>query len=533
MSGRGRPAAGARYVRPSEPAGEFVLVDAVVLTVDPAMPHARSIHVRDGRIVSVSSAAAPASCTSSRLPRVSCGGRIVAPGFVDAHAHVFAWGERLATLDLGMASSIEAIQHAICDHVLAHPQPGWIRARGYDESRLREKRHPDRHDLDAVAPLHPVRLTHRSGHAHVLNSVALAQAGITSDSADPPGGLIERDLATGEPTGLLFEMHETLARAMPPLAPGEADRAIALASDSLVAAGITSVHDTSARNDLRRLDSFRGWSRRGLLRPRLRMALGWPAFDALDVAEADRIDADERVDVGGVKVIVHEATGRLEPSQAELDAIIERIHRAGWQAIVHAVEPAPIVAACAAIERALARLPRPGGHRHRIEHCSVCPPALARRVAAAGITVVTHPSFVHFSGARYLETMPTDELRDLYPLAELHRAGVAVAASSDAPVAPPDPLVGVRAAVTRRTDDGRTLGGEQAVAPEQALRMCTIEASRAMCIENDRGMLCAGAAADFVVLDRSPLDATPDAPVRVLQTWVGGERVYRAAAQAR
>lgn len=538
MPGVDRDTAVAGEVLPSASAEEFVLTDAVVVTADAAMPRARSLHVRGGRIVSVSTSSTPASSRSRDLPRMACGGRIVVPGFVDAHAHVFAWGERLLTLDLGASSSIAEIRRAIHEQVLAHPQPGWIRARGYDEFRLREKRHPDRRDLDAVAPMHPVRLTHRSGHAHVLNSVALALAGITRDSADPPGGIIERELASGEPTGVLFGMHQTVARVVPALSPREADRAIAHASDSLVSKGITTVHDTSPRNDLRRLEAYRGWRRRGLLRPRLRMAIGWEAFDALDVGQAQEIVADECVGqaqemptdecvgLAGVKVIVHQTTGSLDPPQSRLDALIERIHRSGWQAIVHAIEPAAIAAACAAIERAVALAPR--DHRHRIEHCSVCPPALARRIAAAGITVVTHPSFVHFNGARYLATVPEEEQNDLYPLATLLAAGVAVAAASDLPVVPPDPLVGMHAAMTRCTADGRLLGSAQAITPAAALAMHTIDAARAMRLEGDRGALHPGALADFVVLDGDPLrmPARADDRVTVHSTWIGGQCVY-------
>lgn len=513
-------------VLPSARTKEFVLTDAVVVTADAAMPRARSLHVRDGRIVSVSASATPASSESRDLPRVACDGRIVVPGFVDAHAHVFAWGERLLTLDLGASSSIAEIQRALREHVLAHPQPAWIRARGYDEFRLREKRHPDRRDLDAAAPLHPVRLTHRSGHAHVLNSVALALAGITSDRPDPPGGIIERELALGEPTGVLFGMHESIARVVPALSSQEADRAIAHASASLVSKGITTLHDTSPRNDLRRFDAYRAWRRRGLLLPRLRMAIGWAAFDALDVGQEQEIAADECMGLAGVKVIVHETTGSLDPPQSRLDAIIERIHRSGWQAIVHAIEPAAIAAACAAIERALARAPR--DHRHRIEHCSVCPPALARRIAAAGITVVTHPSFVHFNGARYLATVREEERDDLYPLATLLAAGVAVAAASDLPVVPPDPLVGIHAAVMRCTADGRLLGSAQAITPAAALALHTIDAARAMRLEGDRGALRPGALADFVVLDGDPLRMPARAEDRatVHSTWIGGQRVY-------
>lgn len=507
---------------------DLLFTNANVITLDDSMPRARSLRVRGSRIVSVSTQPDPGAAVDAGVRRIDCAGKTIVPGFIDAHGHVFAHGERLLTLDVGprAVSSIADIRQLIGARAASMSSNEWIRARGYDEFHLLEKRHPDRRDLDAAAPRNPVRLTHRSGHAHVLNSAALALAGITRETEDPPGGLIERDLATGEPTGLLYGMHEIIARVVLRLDGEQADRAIALASDSLVSSGITSVHDTSARNDLARLDAFRDWSRRGLLRHRVRMAIGWDAFARLDAAELAQLavaDPDERVAASGVKIIVHETTGRLSPSQPELDARVDRIHRSGWQAIVHAIEPSTIEAACTAIERALARAPR-DDHRHRIEHCSVCTPQLARRIAAAGIVVVTHPAFLRFHGERYLRTLSGDELRHLYPLATLLRHGVAVAGSADFPVAPPEPLVGIRAAVTRRAGNGETVLADQAIDPMAALRLFTIEAARAMRIEDTRGSIRPGALADLAVLDGDPTGVELDnaAPVAVHSTWIDG-----------
>lgn len=521
---------------------DLLFTNANVVTLDPALARARSIRVRGDRIIEVSAQANQQPGSDARARRIDCAGRTIVPGFIDAHGHVFAHGERLLTLDLGPGAvdSIEQIGQRLRARADSLPRHEWIRARGYDEFHLLEKRHPTRHDLDAAAPAHPVRLTHRSGHAHVLNSVALALAGITHESEDPRDGVIDRDLETGEPTGLLYGMHELVARVVPRLSGAQADRAIELASESLVAFGVTTVHDTSARNDLRRLESFREWALRGRLRTRVRMAIGWAAFQRLARAELAELAADaagtgetDRVSAAGVKVIVHEATGRLSPPQSELDAIVEAIHRSGWQAILHAVEPATIAAACAAIERAVARAPR-ADHRHRIEHGSVCPPELARRIAAAGITVVTHPGFVYFNGERYLRTMPAEETRHLYPLRTLSESGVALAGSADFPVSPPDPLAGIRAAVTRRAANGERVGAQQAIDAVTALRLYTTGAARALRVEHDRGSIRSGALADFVILDADPtgVKAGHDS-IGVSATWIGGEMVFERRASER
>ncbi|MCL4181908.1 MAG: amidohydrolase [Burkholderiaceae bacterium] len=514
-------------MNPQRGPADLVLANANVVTLDPQRPSARSIRIRNGRIAEVSVAADPWKSFDTAM-RIDCTGKTVVPGFIDAHCHVFAYGERLLTLDLGPGAvgSIADIQRRIAGKVGSLMPAAWVRGRGYDEFHLAEKRHPTRWDLDAVAPVNPVRLTHRSGHAHVLNSAALALAGITHETGDPVDGMIDRDLASGEPTGLLYGMHDELARIVPALSGEQADHAIGLASESLVSVGITSVHDTSARNDVRRLAAFRRWRKRGLLRSRVQMAIGWSAFEALADNATGLADDDGLATACGVKILVHETTGRLSPSQGELDAMVERIHRNGFQAILHAVEPAAIEAACIAIERALEASPHPDS-RHRIEHCSVCPPDLARRIGAAGITVVTHPAFLYFHGERYLRTMPSGELRHLYPLATLKRYGVALAGSADFPVAPPDPLAGIRAAVSRRAKNGERLLPEEAIRPEAALALFTTNAARALRVESHRGSISPGKVADLVVLSDDPTRHVEAAEATVVEkTFIDGRMVF-------
>lgn len=515
-SSRGAAAA----TRSAEDAPDLVFSHANIVTLDPSLPRARSLRVRGERILAVSREPVAAGDRDALV--IDCSGRTIVPGFIDAHTHLVGHARALTQLELGPGHvrSIADLQRTLRSALQGLPAGSWVTGRGYDEFAL--GRHPNRVDLDEVAPLHPLSLTHRSGHAHVLNSAALALAGITTETGDPPDALIDRDPQTGEPTGLLFGMQRQLAQVVPARDTDALEQGIVLAGRALLSLGVTSLHDTSERNGLQRLEQLRGWRRRGLLASRVDIALGWETFESLDAAAIAALAHDCAVRVTGVKLSVHEVTGRTSPPASELARRVAAIHAQGWQALMHAIEPGTIEAACVAVEAALARSPR-RDHRHRIEHASICPPALARRIAAAGIVVVTQPGFIAAHGQRYRATVPAGEQPHLYPLATLLGAGVRVAAGADAPAGPADPLLGIRAAVWRRGCDGVAVAPAQAISPRQALRLCTTGAAHALRDEGRRGHLRPGMLADLAILSGDPTrDAAGAADVRVVQTVIGG-----------
>jgi len=192
-----------------------------------------------------------------------------------------------------------------------------------------------------------------------------------------------------------------------------------------------------------------------------------------------------------------------------------------------AVEETAVEAACSAIEYALKKFPK-SDHRHRIEHCSVCPPSLAKKLASLKIIVVTQPSFIYYSGERYLRTVPSGQLKHLYPIATLLRSGVKVVSSSDCPIASANPLMGIYSASSRMTETGEMVLSEEKTTPQQALKMYGENAARTTFEERIKGSIYPGKMADIVVLSGDPtkLPINEIKDIKVEMTILDGEVVW-------
>ncbi|MBI2906905.1 MAG: amidohydrolase [Chloroflexi bacterium] len=510
-------------------AAELILHNANVLTLDDALPRAQLVAVSGDRVLSVGGAddLGDLSGPSSRV--IDCAGKTLIPGFIDAHCHIFAFAASLLSIDCrpGAVASIEDIKAAVRRKAQQTPPGAWIRCTGYDEFHLSEKRHPTRHDLDEAAPDYPVKLTHRSTHACVLNSLALSMAGITRETPDPTGGFIDRDDA-GEPTGLLFEMEDYLARHVGPTCGAEEMRqGLRLADQRYLSLGITSLQDATHTNDLAQRAAFRELKQRGDLSPRLWMMAGIGGLSEFQREGLGFGSGDDQMRLGAAKIVLDETTGVLLPPQAELNELVLAAHRAGWQVAIHAIEEKAVQAAAAALENAQAQGPE-RGHRHRVEHCSVCPPPLVERLHKIDAVVVSQPPFLYYSGERYAAQVPDAQFRWLYRFGSFLKAGLKPAASSDSPVVPNNPLMGVCAAVTRRAATGRVINGEEAVSPLEALRMYTSAGAYAAFEEGEKGSISPGKLADLVLLSHDPAEVAAEEikDITVEMTIIGGKVVW-------
>ncbi|HUT96607.1 MAG TPA: amidohydrolase family protein, partial [Dehalococcoidales bacterium] len=372
------------------PSADLILHNANIITMNPDCPSAEMVAVKGDRILLVGDNGRLGEVRGAKTKVVDCGGKTVVPGFNDAHCHIFGSIRKLRSIDLGPKSvkSIADIRDAIRKRARNTPPGDWIVGGDYHEFYLAEKRHPTRRDLDKAAPEHPVVLFHRSLHASVLNSTALSMAGITRETPEPAGAVIERELDTGEPSGVLFEMAGYIReKVLPPLSEDELAEGIASLNRHYLSLGITSLQEASVGNDYARWETLKRFKDSGSLRSRVSMMFG---FDALAQFQEKGLAfgaGDGRLRVGGLKIILSEARGRLQPPPDELKMRALAAHRAGFQLAIHCVEPGTVEAAVATLEFVASRSSE-AGRRHRLEHVSECPPELLKRLAKLEAVVV-------------------------------------------------------------------------------------------------------------------------------------------------
>jgi len=511
---------------------DLILKNAKVITMDPDCPSAELVAVKGNRILLVATGEELEPVRGARTKIIDCYGKTVVPGFNDAHCHIFSFIRKLCSLDLSPSSvrSIADIKAAIRRRTRSLPPGNWLLGDGYNEFYLAEKRHPNRWDIDEVAPHHPVVLAHRSLHACVLNSLALSLAGITRETPEPPGALIARDLDTGEPSGLLFEMLGYIReRVVPPLSRAELAEGIALANQHYLSMGITSLQEASATNDLARWQTLQQFKKGGKLKSRVFMMFGIDALSQFQEAGLAFGSGDSQLRLGGVKLMLNETTGQLQPPPPELNQQAFSVHQAGFQLAIHCVELNTVEAAIAALEYIGNQSPLVG-RRHRLEHCSKCPPQLLKRLIKLKAMVVTQPPFIYYSGERYLATLPPTQLRWLYRIKSFLDGGLVVAASSDSPVVPGNPLVGICGAVTRRAESGQHVLPQERISAKQALVLYTVNAAYASFEEGIKGSIAPGKLADLVVLSDDPVKAPPEKikEIRVEMTIIDGKVVWEA-----
>jgi predicted amidohydrolase YtcJ len=363
----------------------------------------------------------------------------------------------------------------------------------------------------------------------VLNSAALRFVGIDQTFHSPLGGSVERNV-TGEPTGVTYELEPFLRTVIPPLAQADFTAGLKRAGAELLRQGVTSFHDASAGNTLTDLSFFRRLHEEGSLAPRATVMIGVEALPKIIEAGLSPFVGDEHVRLGSVKIMLHESRGVLTPSPEEVAERVLLAHRNGFQVAIHAVEEGPICVALEAIARVQTALPRPD-HRHRIEHCSLCPPPLVDAFVETGSVVVTQPGFLHFYGEKYMAEIAPELHGWLYRTKSLLERGVPVVGSSDCPVAPLNPMAALQAALTRQTQNGDIVNEEERLTLAEALELFTTAGAWVGFEERKKGKIAPGKMADLVVLDGDITKIAPEeiGEMTVRTTIINGQIVWTVA----
>lgn len=537
-------------------AADLVVRNAAIWTGEKAMPEAEALAVVGERLVAVGSASEVTPWIGPATKVLDLGGRRVVPGFIDAHTHFVSGGFALLGLDLRHTASPAEFARRIGE-AAAQLRPGrWLHLGAWDHEVWSGSPLPRRDWIDAATAEVPVFLDRLDGHMGLANSRALALAGITKATPDPPGGAIDRDPATGEPTGILRDAAMNLVYSkIPPFTDGEYDAALAAALAEAARVGVTSVQDITQWEEVAAFERARD---RGALTVRVYMRTPLASWER----QRDLVRAggrgDDRLRFGGFKAYMDGSLGSttalfFEPyadapgssglladdwfPEGILQKRIAAADREGFQVSVHAIgERANAMLLDLFGQVAAANPVR--DRRFRIEHAQHLRPQELRRFAQLGVIASMQPVHLADDGRWAEHRLGPERVNGSYAFRSLALNGARLAFGTDWPVAPLDPLQGIAAAAGRRTLDGRNPDGwipAQKIPAAAALAAYTAGSAYAEFAEADKGTLAAGKLADFVALSGDPLAAPVEAlaGIRAELTVVGGRVVRDTTAGAK
>lgn len=532
---------------PAHPPADLV-VFGKVWTGDSTRPLAQAVATRGDTVVVVGDSAEVARLVGDSTRVLHNPGGLVVPGFMDDHVHFLDGGFQLASVDLRDADTPEEFTRRL-KAFASERQPGeWITGGDWDHERWPGAPLPRREWIDSVTPRNPVFISRLDGHMGLANTLALRAAGITRQTAPIPGGTIVRD-AKGEPTGVLKdEAMGPVYAALPGPTEVQVDAALARAMEHAASRGVTAVASVSAGwGQVAGLERARAG---GTLITRVTLFPALAGWRRVADSVTARGPGDDWIRVAGVKGFVDGSLGSTtalffepyadDPSTSglmvtpedSLRAQIGAADSAGLQVVVHAIGERAN-ALLLDIFDSVARAHGPRDRRFRIEHAQHLRPAEIRRMAAQGVVASMQPYHLADDG-RWAGKRLGSRVGDSYNFRSLLDQKAHLVFGSDWTVAPISPLLGIHAAVTRRTIDAKNPGGwlpEQKITVEEALRAYTSENAWSVFAEGTRGRLRPGYRADLVLLDRDLLTIAPETidQAEVRATIVGGRVVYQGA----
>ncbi|MBY0521703.1 MAG: amidohydrolase family protein [Sphingomonas sp.] len=477
--------------------------------------------------------------------RADLKGKVLLPGFVDAHGHVMELGFRALELDLSETKTLDEAKAKIAAYAAANPDRKWIVGGGWNQEKWGLGRFPTAADLDSVVSDRPVWLARADGHASWANSAAMKAAGVSAKSETPPGGRIEKTGA--EPNGVFVDAAQALVRrAVPPPLPKEQALAFYKAQEILLGFGITATADMGTTID--EWLTYRRAGDAGGLRVRI-MSYGAGIEDTIRIGGTGPTPwlYQGRLKLNGVKLYAdgalgsrgawlkapysdapsHSGAGFL--SDAQLRNLMSRAAMDGYQVAVHAIGDRANAQVLGAIDELA---PTYGGDRRwRIEHAQIVDPADLAQFGKYGIVASMQP--VHQTSDRTMAEarLGPGRLAGAYAWATMLKNGATLTFGTDYPVESPDPFAGWAAGFTRADAEGQPFGGwqpQERVTREQAWKAYTIDAAYAGFAEAQFGRLAPGQYADFIIVDRDPtaVSASDLRATKVEQTWIGGSKVW-------
>jgi predicted amidohydrolase YtcJ len=549
----GTAAAGASSFDSEGQDADLVVFNAKVYTVDPRLPKAEAFAAKGGRFVAVGSTEDVKNLVGRRTQKLDAKQMTIVPGFIDCHNH--APGDMLLyDVIVGNPYVVEFVTIASIVEKLrakaAQTPPGfWVEGVFYDDTKVKDNREIDVHDLDKVSKDLPVVVQDRGGHTSFYNSKAFEMAGVNKNTPNPLGGTFDRD-GNGELNGRVTDNARRVFNNVgkrPVYTPEQKlqrDRdALAYISKQFVRYGLTSVCHEGG--NLFALQQVRV---RGELLHRVSYEAIGDVLDAMIASGIQTGFGDEWIRFGATFEHLCDGSfsertmslsvpypgsnppyyGNVTTTQDDLNAWVERVHRAGIQLNCHANGDVAIGMVLTAYERALRLLPQADA-RPKITHCTLINDDLVRRIKAIGAAPALFTTYAYYNSDKfhfYGETL----MKRCMAFRTLLDAGIAAAAGSDFPPGPFDPRMAIQGMVTRTGWNGETWGANQRISVDEALRVNTLNGAYDTHEEAIKGSIRAGKLADFVILADDPhtVDQDKIKDIEIVRTVVGGSTVYQA-----
>ncbi|HYR78107.1 MAG TPA: amidohydrolase [Pyrinomonadaceae bacterium] len=532
----------------------LIILNASVHTMNAAQPTAQALAINGNRIVAVGANNEIQRLAGESTRVIDARGQLVLPGFNDAHVHFLSGGFQLASVDLRSANTPQEFAERLRDFAAKFPKGSWITGGDWDHERWPDAKLPTRELIDRYTPNNPVFVNRLDGHMALANSLALNLASVTRSTKDPDGGVIVRDPATGEPSGILKDAAQSFVWKVIPAPTFEEKLTAARAATNHAASlGVTSVQDMSAGVDV---SVYQTLLDRSELKTRIYGAWPLPRWEQLAQTGVRAHFGSAMLRTGGLKGFADGSLGsttalffepyRDAPNTSGIPsdemfpdgAMLKRVRgadRAGLQVMIHAIGDRANDIILSIYER----VEKENGdrdRRFRIEHAQHLRPQDIPRFARDHVIASMQPYHAIDDGRWAEKRIGPERTKTTYAFRSLLDSGATLAFGTDWTVAPLDPLLTIYAAVTRRTLDGKNPNGwipEQKISVEEAVRAYTVGSAIAEFQENEKGTITPGNLADIVMLSRDIFKIEPKEieRVKIVLTIMDGRVVYESRAR--
>jgi predicted amidohydrolase YtcJ len=528
---------------------DLILKSGKLISLDPQNSIHEAVAIKFGKIIAVGSNNIIDKFTGKETVTIDLLGKTVTPGFIDSHGHFISEGSsKELFVDLSEEAgihSISDIQKILREKTSQTPKGEWVYGYQEDDSKLVEKRHPNRKELDKISREHPILITTVGGHFWMANSKAFELANITKDTSDPEGGKFDRDSESGELTGGLHEAAYFLLRPQGPPLPNRNQSYLGAKQilSECRSVGLTCIYDLVGRSEMRAAIDLKN---SGELPIRVRMDITIDLLDELDKLGIYRGLGDEWLRICGLKFFFDGAVsartaavsepyldkpdfyGVMSTTKETATKLLTKAYEKGFRISAHANGDRAIKLYLDILEELQKKHPRTDA-RNRDIHCSVINETLVKRIKELNVLPTIFGAYPYYHGDKLLPSFGAERLENMFAARSFINADIMVAAHSDHPCSPFPPLMAIHALVNRKTKSGRNIGESQKISVLEALKLYTINAAYHSFDEHLLGSIEPNKLADLVVLEEDILTVPPERikDIPIFMTIIDGKVVFQ------